>query len=94
MSNEKREYPNKIVAGAWATRNGSINTMPLDERAVEALKNAHVGGKILVRKRSEQSIADAKNPETTPQYYIEFVPADEVVAFQEAKVKRNQGRGL
>lgn len=82
MANNNSEYKNVIVAGVWATKNGHFSTMPLDEKALKTLAdNAETGGKFLIRKRSEASIAKAQNPETTPQYYLEFVPAEEVKKF-------------
>jgi hypothetical protein len=76
------DYKNIVIAGVWETKNGHLNTMPIDAKTFDKLSSvAEIGGKFLIRRRSDASIAGAANPETTPKYYLEFVPASEVKAF-------------
>lgn len=79
---------NIIVAGLWKTRNGHFNTMTLDNRAIEALSAAEVGGKFVIRLRTEEAISKAKNPETTPVAYLEFVTKEGVKEFEQSKASR------
>lgn len=88
-------YKNVMIAGVWQTKNGHFNTKPLDAKAFDALQDVlEHGGKFLIRKRSEESMAKAANPETTPPYYLEFVPASEVIAYQEEMKKKDEARGI
>lgn len=83
---EDKKYNNVIITGIWPTRNGHFNTMALDARAFDKLTQvAEIGGKLLIRKRTEESISKAKNPETAAPYYLEFVPKSEVDAYKESR---------
>ncbi len=88
MSN-KSEYKNVLIAGVWENQNGHLTTMPLDAKGLDALHNAlEQGGKFLIRKRSQEQRSKAKNPETTPHYFLEFVPKEEVEAYSERNGKK------
>lgn len=92
MSENNKEYKNVVITGVWETRNGHFNTMPLDAKAMEALtRAAEMGGKFLIRKRSQESMAKAKNPDKAAPFYLEFVPASEVQAYQASRPKRDGG---
>lgn len=95
MNQNKDKYPNVVVTGVWDTKNGHFNTMPLDQRAIDVLREImEIGGKILVRKRSRESIAGAKDPTRTPPYYLEFVPATAVKDFEANRGKNKEPSGL
>ncbi len=86
---ERSDYPNIVVAGVWPTKNGHFNTAAIDTQAFEKLSQyAEVGGKFLIRKRSEASMSKSRNPEQAPPYYLEFVPAAEVEKFKANKPQR------
>lgn len=88
------EYKNIVIAGVWQTKNGHFNTMALDAKAFDKITGAlETGGKFLIRKRSEESISKSANPDTTPPYYLEFVPASEVKAFEASKPPRDRTSG-
>lgn len=91
MNDRKTEYKNILISGVWETKNGHFHTKPLDARGFDALSSVlEQGGKFLIRRRSERSIAEAKDPERTPPFYLEFVPASEVKEYEE----RNPKKGL
>jgi uncharacterized protein (DUF1330 family) len=91
MANPNNDkYPNVLLAGVWPTDKGHFSTMSLDAKAYDALiKHAEIGGKLLIRKRSAETIAGSRNPERTPPYFLEFVPAEEVRKFEENRPKRD-----
>ncbi len=92
MSEQNNASRNVIVAGLWKTRNGHYNTAPIDAKAYDTLQKCfEQGGKFLIRNRTPESIANAKNPETTPTAYLEFVPAEAVIEFNAAKANRQSG---
>lgn len=89
------EYKNVLVAGVWPTKNGNYSTMALDAKAFDTLSRAaEMGGKILIRKRSEQSMAQSKNPDATPPYFLEIIPASEVKKFEESRANKNTNQYL
>lgn len=89
------DYPNIIVCGVYETRNGHYNTLPIDAKAYDTIQRVlEQGGKFLIRKRSQESMDKAKNPNTTPTHYLEFVPAAEVERFSVAKMTGGTKYGL
>lgn len=87
-----KEYKNVVVTGVWPTKNGHFNTMPLDAKSSETLTKAfEMGGKFLIRKRSEESMAKSPNPDKAPPYYLEFVPKSVV---DEYNAQKGYSKGL
>lgn len=88
----EKEYPNIVIAGVWPTKGGHFNTLPIDARTVEALQNVGPGGKFFIRKRSEKSVAESRNPSSAPLYYLEYVPKSAVDEYNASKgVQTPQG---
>ena len=85
MSREQREG-NVILAGMWKTRNGHFHTMSLDKNNLEKiLANVAEGGRLLLRLRTEESIARAQNPEKAPVAYLEFITKEQDEQFKSRK---------
>lgn len=79
---QQDEYKNIIVAGMWKTRNGHFNSVPIDAKNYDTImKNLELGCKLILRMRTEESIARSQNPEKTPVAYLEIVPKSEAEAF-------------
>ena len=76
------------ICGLWKTKNGHYHSMSVDQQLIDKLKEvvtAGVGGKLLIRNRSAQAIADSKNPEKAPTAYLEYSSADNEAAFKANK---------
>lgn len=77
----KSDYKNVLLAGAWESH-GKMHSMPLSAEDVKKITaTVEEGGRFFIRKRTAESIAKARNPERTPPYFIEFIPAAEVQAY-------------
>lgn len=101
MSN-KGEYKNKIVTGVSPTAGGHFATQPFDGKVVEAFRamadeaereiNAgRSAGKFLIRKRTEDSMTKGRSK---APYWLEFVPASEVQAYEATRPPRTAGQGF
>lgn len=74
---------NIIITGLWKTKNGHYQSMPVDAKPYDTLQKVlELGGKFIIRNRTEEAIRGAKDPSKTPVAYLEFVPAAEVEAFK------------
>lgn len=94
MSNNS-EYKNVLITGVWETKNGHFNTMPIDSKSYDSLTRAfEQGGKFLIRRRTQESLSKAKNPDKTPPYYLEFVPASVVQEYEDKQKDVKGTKGL
>lgn len=101
---EKGDYKNKVVTGVSPTQGGHFSTMPFDARVVEAfrtmadesakeIKAGKSAGKFLIRKRTEDSLNNPTNRSKAP-YFLEYVPASEVQAYEAKQSFKESGSGL
>ncbi len=82
MSTEKKY--NVTVAGLWKTKTGSLMSMPVDARVLDALKNASEGGgKLVIKFLREES----RKTEKSPHAFLEYMSKEEVDGFSAGKAK-------
>ena len=92
----EKQY-NKTLSALWETKSGNALSMAIDARSYDqiraALESVEIGGKLILKKLSDDTRGKFKNPETAPHYFLEYISKDSVAEF-EAKNPRQRNQGL
>lgn len=81
--NNTKQY-NKTIAGLYKTKQGdNLISLKILAKDVETLKDVEEGGKFFIKKNK------FPKGETSPQYYLEYMSADEVARFESDRPGRN-----
>lgn len=87
---------NPTFVGLYTSKAGnSLISQKVDplsyDRAQKAWDKVEIGGKFIVRKLSDESRAKFRNPETAPDYFLEFMSADSVRDFEASRAANASG---
>jgi hypothetical protein len=86
---------NKTLIAMWETKNGNAFSMPVDQRSLDQIRGAleavELGGKLLIKRVSEEARQKFKNPANAPTFFLEYMSKEQVQEWEE-KNPRNRDR--
>lgn len=94
-----RKY-NLTAAAFWRTKtDGNAITMPIDERSLKQIVAVcdaakELGGKLLIRMVPETRREKFPNPETAPNFFLEYMSKEEVEKFAAQRAKKADEESL
>lgn len=91
----KNKKFNTTVTALWGTKTGNQMSMKIDAKAFDqiraALEEVEIGGRLMVKKVSEETRQKFRNPDNAPEYFLEYMSKQQVEEW-EAKNPRNRNR--
>lgn len=87
MAKDPKDY-NVSVSALWETRNGNMLSMKIDARALDkiraALEQVEVGGKLIVKRLSEDSRSKFQSTDRAPHFFLEYITKEQVAEYERA----------